>query len=207
MKQFMASFFIRARPQNLPPFLLDLAKKQRPRYCPTTVFLRPFIMLRNILWMHGKVPPAFLTAFSESSTPIVSFLKTKKARKTFRTFLPNQMKFCVYFGNINKPLCARGQRETSSLKSKYRAMLTSCRYKNDQGEPVVCMKDRFARKPAKVRSYRAAHVYRRQKPNRISRSHRLRWDAALPGSFLPIQHSRAEAIHPGLSCATKPRPL
>ena len=56
MKQFMASFFIRARPQNLPPFLLDLAKKQRPRYCPTTVFLRPFIMLRNILWMHGKAP-------------------------------------------------------------------------------------------------------------------------------------------------------
>lgn len=85
--------------------------------------------------------------------PPRSFLKTKKARKTFRTFLPNQMKICVYFGNINKPLCARGQRETSSLKSKYRAMLTSCRYKNDQGEPVVCMKDRFARKPAKVRSY------------------------------------------------------
>ena len=39
MKQFMASFFIRARPQNLPPFLLELAKRQRPRYCPTTVFL------------------------------------------------------------------------------------------------------------------------------------------------------------------------
>ena len=110
---------------------------------------------------HGKAPPAFLTAFSESSTPIVSFLKTKKARKTFRTFLPNQMKFCVYFGNINKPLCARGQRETSSLKSKYRAMLTSCRYKNDQGGRVVCMKDRFARKPARARSYRAAHGYRK----------------------------------------------
>ena len=124
-------------------------------------FPRPFIMLRNTLCMHGKVPPAFLTAFSESSTPIVSFLKTKKAWKTFRTFLPNHMKICVYFGNINKPLCARGQRETSWLKSKYRAMLTSCRYKNDQGGRVVCMKDRFARKPARARSYRAAHGYRK----------------------------------------------
>lgn len=203
----MASFFIRARPQNLPPFLLDLAKKQRPRYCPTTVFLRPFIMLRNILWMHGKAPLPSSRRFL--NPPPRSSLSSKQKRPGKRSgpFLPNQMKIYVYFGNINKPLCARGQREMSSPESKYRAMLTSCRYKNDQGERAVCMKDRFARKPARARSYRAAHVYRRQKPNRISRSHRLRWDADPPSSFLPIQHSRAEAIHPGLSCATKPRPL
>ena len=146
-----------AKSSALPPRAREKAETTIPAHHS---FPRPFIMLRNTICMHGKVPPAFLTAFSESSTQIVP-TKQKRPGKRSGPFLPNQMKICVYFGNINKPLCARGQRETSSLKSKYRAMLTSCRYKNDQGEPVVCMKDRFARKPAKVRSYRAAHGYRK----------------------------------------------
>ena len=55
-EQFMASFFIRARPQSLPPFLLDFAKKQSHDTCPRHSFPRPFKCSGTLSVCMGKPP-------------------------------------------------------------------------------------------------------------------------------------------------------
>lgn len=52
----MASFFIRARPQNLPPFLLDLAEKTETTILPHHSFPPPIHNAQEHSLVHGKAP-------------------------------------------------------------------------------------------------------------------------------------------------------